>query len=279
MVDPPRGTFPYGSSPTPAAHAAAQPPTPLPPERITVEGLCVDYHGVVALHEASLRVAAGSICGLVGMNGAGKSTLFKALMGFVRPSRGTIRINGAPLAQARREQAVAYVPQTESVDWNFPVSVADVVMMGRYGRMNLLRRPRPQDRQAVRDSLERVALWDLRDRQIGELSGGQRKRAFLARALAQGATVLLLDEPFNGVDIRTEGLMVELFEQFRREGRSVLISTHDLAHVRGFCDQVVLINRTVLAYGAIDEVFTEENLARTFSAVVAGLGASPGGTR
>ena len=269
MVDPPRETLPSGSD------ASA----PLPPERIAVEGLCVDYHGVVALHEASLRVAPGCICGLVGMNGAGKSTLFKALMGFVRPSRGKIRINGAPLAQARREQAVAYVPQTESVDWNFPVSVADVVMMGRYGRMNLLRQPRPQDRQAVRDSLERVALTDLQDRQIGELSGGQRKRAFLARALAQGATVLLLDEPFNGVDIRTEGLMVELFEQFRREGRSLLISTHDLSHVRGFCDQVVLINRTVLAYGAIDEVFTEENLARTFSAAVAGVGTSPGRSR
>jgi manganese transport system ATP-binding protein len=156
------------------------------------------------------------------------------------------------------------VPQAESVDWNFPINVADVVMMGRYGSMNLLRIPRRSDHQAVRDSLERVELWPLQQRQIGELSGGQRKRAFLARALAQGASVLLLDEPFAGVDIRTEKLMIELFQQFRREGRTLLISTHDMAHVTGFCDQVVLINKTVLAYGETSEVFTQENLARTF---------------
>jgi manganese transport system ATP-binding protein len=244
------------TAPLPASASAA--------ERIVVDNLCVDYHGVVALHDASLRVRAGSICGLVGMNGAGKSTLFKALMGFVRPSRGAITINGRPLPEALRSQAVAYVPQTESVDWNFPVSVANVVMMGRYGSMNLLRIPRRRDHRAVRESLGRVDLWDLRHRQIGQLSGGQRKRAFLARAIAQGASVLLLDEPFNGVDIRTERMMIELFQQFRGEGRSLLISTHDLSHVTGFCDRVVLINKTVLAYGETSEVFTEENLARTF---------------
>lgn len=245
------------------------PPSPLPEaptiERIDVRNVCVDYNGVVALHDASLRLNAGTICGLVGMNGAGKSTLFKAMMGFVRPSRGRITINGQPLDRARRQQAVAYVPQTESVDWNFPVSVANVVMMGRYGRMNLLRIPGRVDHRAVRASLEQVDLWELRHRQIGDLSGGQRKRAFLARTLAQGASVMLLDEPFNGVDIHTEKLMIELFHQFRREGRTLLISTHDLAHVTGFCDQVVLINKTVLVYGDTSEVFTEENLARTFS--------------
>jgi manganese transport system ATP-binding protein len=241
--------------------------TGAPFERITVANLCVDYHGVVALHEASLRVKAGTICGLVGMNGAGKSTLFKALMGFVKPSRGTIAINGLPLRQARRSQCVAYVPQMESVDWTFPVSGAEVVMMGRYGTMNLLRIPGQRDHQAVRESLEQVDLWPLRDRQIGELSGGQRKRAFLARALAQGASVLLLDEPFNGVDIHTEKLMIDLFRRFRGEGRTLLISTHDLTHVTGFCDQVVLINKTVLVYGETSEVFTEENLARTFGSL------------
>ena len=233
-------------------------------ERISVRHLCVDYHGVVAVHDASLHLDAGSICALVGMNGAGKSTLFKALMGFVRPSAGSIAINGLPLHQARRARAVAYVPQTESVDWNFPVNVHEVVMMGRYGAMNLLRIPRPLDREAVKEALDRVDLWPLRLRQIGALSGGQRKRAFLARALAQGASVMLLDEPFNGVDIRTEKLMIELFQQFRREGRTLMISTHDLAHVTGFCDQVVLINKTVLAYGETASVFTSENLALTF---------------
>ena len=141
-------------------------------ERISVRNLCVDYHGVVAVHDATLHLDAGTICALVGMNGAGKSTLFKALMGFVRPSAGSIAIDGQPLRQARRRRAVAYVPQTESVDWNFPVNVHEVVMMGRYGAMNLLRIPRPADRDAVREALERVELWPLRHRQIGALSGG-----------------------------------------------------------------------------------------------------------
>ncbi|MCT0226181.1 metal ABC transporter ATP-binding protein [Synechococcus sp. CS-1328] len=244
--------------------------------RLDVENVSVDYHGSVALHGASLVLPAGSICGLVGMNGAGKSTLFKALMGFIKPSCGRIRINGLEVRDAQRQHAVAYVPQSEMVDWDFPVSVENVVMMGRYGAMNLLRIPRPADHAAVRHALERVELWALRHRQIGSLSGGQRKRAFLARALAQGASVLLLDEPFNGVDIRTEKLIVDLLLQFRQEGRSILISTHDMAHVRSFCDQVVLINKTVLAYGETSEVFTPENLARTFGGGVPVMGPATG---
>ena len=232
--------------------------------RIEANQLCVDYNGTVALYDASLRLPEGCICGLVGMNGAGKSTLFKALTGFVRPSRGRIRINGATVAQAQRQQSVAYVPQSEGIDCQFPVSVWDVVMMGRYGAMNPLRIPRNSDRVAVRDALQRVDLLDLRNRPIGTLSGGQRKRTFLARAIAQRADVLLLDEPFNGVDVRTEKLMAQLFLNFRDEGRTILISTHDLSHVREFCDLVVLINKTVLAYGETSEVFTSENLSLTF---------------
>ena len=232
--------------------------------RIEAEQLCVDYNGTVALYDASLKLPAGSICGLVGRNGAGKSTLFKALTGFVRPSRGRIRINGQRIGMAQRHQMVAYVPQSESIDSQFPVSVWDVVMMGRYGSMNPLRIPRSSDRVAVRDALERVDLLAQRSRPLGTLSGGQRKRAFLARAIAQRADVLLLDEPFNGVDVRTEKVMAQLFMQFREEGRTILISTHDLSHVRDFCDLVVLINKTVLAYGETSEVFTPENLALTF---------------
>jgi len=198
------------------------------------------------------------------MNGAGKSTFFKALMGFVRPSRGTIRINGLVVSKAQRAQLVAYVPQNEGIDCSFPVSVWDVVMMGRYGSMKILRIPRESDKQAVWHALERVELLELRKRPIGALSGGQRKRAFLARAIAQRASVLLLDEPFSGVDVRTEKLMSQLFLQFRQEGRTILISTHDLGHVRDFCDLVVLINKTVLAYGKTSEIFTDENLSKTF---------------
>lgn len=235
---------------------------------INIENVTVAYHGKVALHSASLQLKAGTICGLVGMNGAGKSTLFKAIMGFVKPNTGRILINGLPIRQVQKSNLVAYVPQSEEVDWNFPVNVYDAVMMGRYGYMNLLRIPRSIDKQAVRESLERVEMWDMRDRQIGELSGGQKKRTFFARALAQQGTVLLLDEPFAGVDIKTEKMMIDLLMELRLTGHTILVSTHDLESITTFCDQVVLINRSILAYGNTSEVFTEENLSRTFGGSV-----------
>jgi ABC-type Mn2+/Zn2+ transport system ATPase subunit len=235
---------------------------------IDIENVTVAYNGKVALHGASLKLKSGTVCGLVGMNGAGKSTLFKAIMGFVKPVSGQILIDGLPIRQVQKRNLVAYVPQSEEVDWNFPVSVYDVVMMGRYGYMNLLRIPRLPDKQAVRESLERVQMWEMRDRQIGELSGGQKKRTFFARALAQQGTVLLLDEPFAGVDIKTEKMMVSLLIELSQAGHTILISTHDLASITTFCDQVVLINRSILAYGETSEVFTEENLSRTFGGSV-----------
>jgi ABC-type Mn2+/Zn2+ transport system ATPase subunit len=231
---------------------------------IDIQNVTVAYHGKVALHGASLQLPMGTICGLLGMNGAGKSTLFKSIMGFVKPTSGQVLIQGLSMRQVQKRNLVAYVPQSEEVDWDFPVSVYDVVMMGRYGYMNFLRLPSEADRQAVRESLERVQMWDLRDRQIGELSGGQKKRTFFARALAQQAQVLLLDEPFAGVDVKTEKLMIELLLELKQAGQTILISTHDLASITTFCDQVVLINRSVLAYGNTSEVFTEENLSRTF---------------
>ena len=228
--------------------------------------LTITYSGEPAVVDVDLNLQAGCICGLVGMNGAGKSTLFKALMGFVTPSKGEIRIDGETVRQAQRQQRVAYVPQSEQVDWNFPIRVRDVVMMGRYGRMNLLRWPSPKDRVVVQTALSRVDLLHLADRQIGTLSGGQRKRAFLARAMAQQAQVVLLDEPFTGVDIRTERMIIDLLLELRYQGATVLIATHDLDSIPSFCDRVVLINRTVLAYGETSEVFTQANLLRTFGA-------------
>ena len=241
---------------------------------VEIENVTVAYNGKVALHSASLQLQAGSIHGLVGMNGAGKSTLFKAIMGFVKPATGTISIDGLSIHQAQKRNLVAYVPQSEEVDWDFPVSVHDVVMMGRYGYMNLLRIPRAIDKQSVQASLERVEMWEMRDRQIGELSGGQKKRAFFARALAQQGTVLLLDEPFAGVDIKTEKMMIDLLTELRQSGHTILISTHDLASIRTFCDRVVLVNRSILAYGSTDEVFTEENLARAFGGSVGDFSAA-----
>jgi manganese transport system ATP-binding protein len=231
-----------------------------------VRDLTVAYNGDPAVVDVTLGLPPGSICGLVGMNGAGKSTLFKALMGFVHPLNGTIRIDGLRVIDAQRHQRIAYVPQSEQVDWQFPIRVWDVVMMGRYGRMNLLRWPSARDHRMVQEALRRVDLLELRHRQIGALSGGQRKRAFLARAMAQQASVLLLDEPFTGVDIRTERMIIDLLLEQRDEGATVLIATHDLDAIPTFCDSVVLINRTVLAYGETSEVFTQANLLRAFGA-------------
>jgi len=236
---------------------------------IVVENVTVRYpNGVVAVDRAGFVLDRPTICALVGVNGSGKSSLFKALMGFVPTGGGTIRIAGLAVDQALKRGLVAYVPQSEEVDWNFPVLVEDVVMMGRYGHMGLLRIPRRADRQAVDAALERVGMAALRRRQIGELSGGQKKRAFLARALAQGASVILLDEPFTGIDLTTEQAIVGLMREMRDEGRLMLVSTHNLGSVPEFCDQVVLFNRTVLAFGPTASTFTQVNLARTFGAAL-----------
>ncbi len=203
-----------------------------------------------------------------GVNGSGKSTLFKAIMGFVGLAAGEITILGQPVNAALKKNIVAYVPQSEEIDWNFPVLVEDVVMMGRYGHMNMMRIARAADHEAVAAALERVGMSDFRKRQIGELSGGQKKRVFLARALAQDGRVILLDEPFTGVDVNTEDAIVKLLRSLRDEGRVMLVSTHNLGSVPEFCDRTVLLNRTVLAYGPTVEIFTQANLEKTFGGVL-----------
>lgn len=236
---------------------------------IVASGLTVTYrNGFTALSDASFTVPTGSITALVGVNGAGKSTLFKALMGFVPASRGSVSVLGMSVPEALRRNLVAYVPQSEEVDWTFPVLVEDVVMMGRYGHMGFLRRARPADRAAVDQALERVGMTEFRHRQIGELSGGQKKRVFLARALAQGSRVVLLDEPFTGVDVKTEEAIIALLRQMRDEGHVMLVSTHDLGSVPEFCDRVVLVKGTVLAHGPTATVFTPDNLRLAFGGVL-----------
>lgn len=232
---------------------------------ISASHVTVTYrNGHTALRDSSFETPVGSITALVGINGSGKSTLFKAIMGFVRLCKGTISVFDMPVYEALKKNLVAYVPQSEDVDWNFPVLVEDVVMMGRYGHMNLLRRPKGVDYAAVNDALQRVNMLAFRKRQIGELSGGQKKRVFLARAIAQEAKVILLDEPFTGVDVKTEDQIIALLKEMRENGAVMLVSTHNLGSVPEFCDRTVLIKGTVLGYGATAEIFTEANLAKTF---------------
>ncbi|WCR12528.1 manganese/iron ABC transporter ATP-binding protein [Paracoccus stylophorae] len=225
-------------------------------------------NGYTALRNATFAIPRGTITALVGVNGAGKSTLFKAIMGFVPAARGTIRLLGLEVKEALKRNLVSYVPQAEEVDWTFPVLVEDVVMMGRYGHMGFLRRPSRTDRAAVDVALERVGMQDYRKRQIGELSGGQKKRVFLARALAQDGQVILLDEPFTGVDVKTEEQIVALLRDLREEGRVMLVSTHNLGTVPEFCDRTVLVKGTVLAYGPTETTFTRENLELAFGGVL-----------
>lgn len=236
-----------------------------PPQGITATDVTVTYrNGHTALRHASFVIPTGTITALVGVNGAGKSTLFKAIMGFVPVGSGEIRVLGMSVKDALRQNLIAYVPQAEEVDWNFPVLVEDVVMMGRYGHMNFLRIPSQRDHQLVDEALSRVGMIDYRKRQIGELSGGQRKRVFLARALAQEGQVILLDEPFTGVDVTTEEQIIGLMKDLRAEGRVMLVSTHNLGSVPDFCDRTIFVKGTVIASGKTEDTFTEDNLKTAF---------------
>ncbi len=236
---------------------------------IEVLELTVRYkNGYTALQNTSFSINRGTISGLVGVNGAGKSTLFKALMGFVPIAAGDITILGNSVSQALKSRLIAYVPQSEEVDWSFPVLVEDVVMMGRYGHMGLLRIASAADHLAVDEALNRVGMSIFRHRQIGELSGGQRKRVFIARALAQQGQVILLDEPFSGVDVQTEDAIITLLRALRDEGRVILVSTHNLGSVPEFCDHVVMVNGTVLNHGPVATNFTHEHLESAFGGVL-----------
>ncbi len=236
---------------------------------IVARDVTVTYrNGNTALRNATFDIPTGTITALVGVNGAGKSTLFKAIMGFVPAAKGEISVLGLPVKEALRKNIIAYVPQAEEVDWSFPVLVEDVVMMGRYGHMGFLRRPKQVDQDAVTVALERVSMAEFRHRQIGELSGGQRKRVFLARALAQNSKVILLDEPFTGVDVKTEDAIIALLREMRDEGRVMLVSTHNLGSVPEFCDRTVLVKETILAFGLTETTFTRQNLEQAFGGVL-----------
>lgn len=232
---------------------------------IKVNDITVTYrNGFTAIHNASFSLPKGSITALVGINGSGKSTIFKSIMGLVSLKTGSVNILGLSVKQALKSNIVAYVPQSEEIDWDFPILVEDVVMMGRYGHMNMLRMSSAKDREMVDQALRRVNMQDYRHRQIGELSGGQKKRIFLARALAQESQVILLDEPFTGVDVKTEEHIMQLLKVLREEGKVILVSTHNLGSIPEFCDRTVFINRTVLDEGQTEKVFTPDNIQKAF---------------
>jgi ABC-type Mn2+/Zn2+ transport system ATPase subunit len=234
---------------------------------MTVHELAAGYNGHRAIEAITFEVNRGERVGIVGPNGAGKSTLFKALVGLL-PHQGEISILGAPCKDSHT--MIAYVPQHQAIDWGFPVTVWDVVMMGRARQIGYILPPRRRDRDAVHDALRRVGMWDYRKRQIGELSGGQRRRVFVARALAQQAGVLLLDEPFSGVDATAETDIFQVLDVLRDEGIAVLLATHNLVQAATHYDKLLMLrDGHMKAYGAPGDVYTPQTLAETFGQRIA----------
>jgi len=229
---------------------------------LELHDVSVSYHKKPVLYGVDLELPEGSLAGLIGPNGAGKSTLIKAAMGLLPLHSGWVKFFGGPFAKSR--QRVGYVPQREEVDWDFPVSVMDVVLMGRYGRLGWLRRPSRGDRAAAEEALEKVGMGPFRDRQISNLSGGQQQRVFLARALAQDSDLYLMDEPFVGVDAATEKAIVTLLQEWRERGKTILVVHHDLTTAREYYDRLILLNMRVVASGPVEEVFTMELLQKTY---------------
>ncbi|MEE8337537.1 MAG: metal ABC transporter ATP-binding protein [Dehalococcoidia bacterium] len=230
---------------------------------LEVRDLWAAYPGQEPAIEAiDLKVPVGEIVGLIGPNGAGKSTLFKTILGLMKPLRGEVLAFGLPVAQGRAD--IAYMPQVEEVDWEFPVSVRDVVLMGRYRRMRPFQRWSKADRVEADEALERVGLGGFAERQVGRLSGGQRRRVLMARAIARGGRLLLLDEPFAGLDVGVQHDLIALLDELAKEGRSILLATHDLSCVANSCDEASCLNRRLIASGPPAQVLTESVLSETF---------------
>jgi manganese/zinc/iron transport system ATP- binding protein len=237
-------------------------PSTSSPVPLDVHDLTVTYHKRPVLYGIDLTVTPGKLIGIIGPNGAGKSTLIKAIMGLIRPSSGWIKIFDRPYSE--NAHRVGYVPQRESVDWDFPVNVMDVVMMGRYGKMGLGRRPSKLDREVAAECLEKVKMLPYARRQIGNLSGGQQQRVFLARALAQESDLYLMDEPFVGVDAATEAAIIDILRELKSRGKTLLVVHHDLASAKAYFDELILLNMRLVAFGATADVFTPEVLQTTY---------------
>ena len=244
---------------------------------LNIHDLTVAYSSKPALWDVDLQVPEGVLAAIVGPNGAGKSTLIKAALGLIPRAAGDVKFYGKNYRKAR--QLVGYVPQRGSVDWDFPTSVLDVVMMGLYGNIGWFKRPGKAERKAAMDALEQVRLADLADRQISQLSGGQQQRTFLARALVQDAQIYFMDEPFAAVDAVTERAIIDILRELRSRGKTVIVVHHDLQTVPEYFDYVALLNVEMVAAGPVEEIFTDENLRRTYGGRMATLAEATGKQR
>ncbi len=231
--------------------------------RIEVKGLSVSYERKTAISNIYLEIEPGYVYGLIGGNGSGKSTLFKSMLGLIEPDAGQVLIHSQPIEAVQKY--ISYIPQKEEIDWSFPATVTDVVMMGRYPHRDVFERMRPIDREKAQQAMEQLRIADLRKKQIGELSGGQQQRVFTARALCQEAEIYLFDEPFVGVDITTEKKIIEIVKDLAKQGKTVVIIHHDLAKVKDYFDRLIMINQRIIAYGDTEAVFTDENIQKTYS--------------
>lgn len=233
---------------------------------LQLKNVMIERNRKTILRDLNLTMPGGRLCAIVGPNGAGKSSLIQAMLGMLPISEGVMTVLGE--APGKKLTSIAYVPQKESVDWDFPIQVFDVVLMGTYARLGMFRRVGRAQRELALDCLRLMGIEDLRDRQISELSGGQQQRVFLARAMAQQADVYMMDEPFVGVDAKTERKIIEVLKRERDRGTGIFVVHHDLATIRNYFDEVILLNQTVVAAGAVAEVFTPDNLRRTYGGSV-----------
>ncbi len=229
---------------------------------ISIEGLSVSYGELRALRNVYLEIAAGDIHGIIGPNGAGKSTLFKAILGLQEPDSGSVSIWGQELDEVRKR--VAYIPQKDEVDWEFPATVMDITLMGRYPHKRFFERIGDEDVSIAMQMLDKLGIADLKDRQIGQLSGGQQQRVFIARAMAQEPDLMLLDEPFVGVDATTESTIIKVLRDLSDQGKTFLVVHHDLSKVDDYFDQVILLNRRIIAAGPVASTFIPENIKKAY---------------
>ena len=230
---------------------------------ITVNNLNVSYHGNDAIQEVSFSISSGKLVGIIGPNGAGKSTLLKALLELIPRDTGDIQLNGKSIREIRKH--VAYVPQRNNIDWDFPITVIDTVLLGTYPRLGIFKRPKKKEKALAYECLQKVGMEDYANRQIGELSGGQQQRVFMARALAQQADIFLLDEPFVGIDVSSENTIVTILKELRDAGRTVLVVHHDLSKANEYFDELILLNKRLVGVGEVEKVFRSDVLAQAYN--------------